>query len=67
MHLVASSYHLPPATVRRMPLAQLWAFYYAALAAEGREPGGPTYVEREMIQAMRKARKKGSADARDHV
>lgn len=50
-----------------MPLAQLWAYYHAALAADGREPGGPSYVEREMIQAMRKAREKGKPDARNHV
>ena len=43
------------AAVWRVPLAQAFALYAAAQARYGVEPRGPTYVERAMIRARRKA------------
>lgn len=38
-----------------MPLARLFAFYAAIAARYGSESAGPTFVQREMIAARRKA------------
>lgn len=53
---MAAEYGWPETTIRRMPLARLFACYHAAAMRNGCQVPGPTLVDKAYLKAKRAAK-----------
>lgn len=53
MDSLASEYHWPPATIRRLPLAEIFCYHAAILERHEVDSGVPSFRERDLLASLK--------------